>query len=92
MSVHPDKTALRAVDACGGTFPKARNDYDAGYERGYDAALDSAKEAVRSADALTAEMLEALTDLLSEAFRTDIDLPTLEAAQTVVAKAAAAGQ
>lgn len=60
MSVHPDKTAFRAVDACGGTFPKARNDYDDGWARGHEAALDAAMEAVAAADALTAELLAAL--------------------------------
>lgn len=60
MGVHPDKTAIRAVDACGGTFPKARNDYDDGWQRGHEVALDAAMEAVRPADALTAELLAAL--------------------------------
>lgn len=65
MSVHPDKTAWRAVDACGGKFPRARNDYDSVYEAGYEAALDAAMEAVRPADALTAELLAVLQSMVA---------------------------
>lgn len=62
MTVHENKTAWRAVDACGGTFPKALNDYDSGWRAGHDAALDAALEAVKPADALTAELLAALQE------------------------------
>lgn len=58
MSVHPDKTAERAVDACGGTYTPEQK--ASGYADGHFEALDAAMMAVRPADALTAELLEAL--------------------------------
>lgn len=98
MSVHPDKTARRAVDACGGAFPVARNDYDSGYERGHEAALDAAMEAVKPADALTAELLDALVDM--QAVLGEIPMPDCPAltrglaatakARAVIAKATGA--
>lgn len=93
MGVHPDKTARRAVDACGGTFPKARNDYDAGYERGHEAALDAAMAAVGDADALTAELLAALSLLLSHdeqdagCLPTDAHRDAQQAARAAIARA-----
>jgi hypothetical protein len=92
-AIHPDKTAIRAVDACGGTFPKARNDYDAGYERGYEAALDAAMVAVRPADALTADLLDALAVLLGHdetdegCMATQAHIDAREHADALIAKA-----
>lgn len=90
VAVHPDKTAFRAVDACGGTFPKARNDYDAGYERGHEAALDAAMEAVRPADALTAELLAALEHIASLEVITDAATGHADDAAQATARAAIA--
>lgn len=67
MSVHPDKTASRAVDACGGVFPRAKNDYDLGWQAGHEAALSAAIGAVHPVDELTADLLAALKEA-----RTDI--------------------
>jgi hypothetical protein len=64
MRVHEDKTAWRAVDACGGAFPTPRNDYDSGWRAGHDAALDAALEAVKPADALTAELFKVVFNLV----------------------------
>ena len=58
MSVHPDKTAERAVDACGGVYTPEQK--ASGYADGHFEALDAAMMAVRPADALTAELLAAL--------------------------------
>ena len=60
MSIHPDKTAARAVHACGGVFPTAKNDYDSGFQSGHESALAEAIEAVGPADALTEALLKAL--------------------------------
>lgn len=60
MGIHPDLTAYRAVDACGGSQKTPRNDYDSGYAAGYEAALDAAIEAVKKPDALMGELLAAL--------------------------------
>jgi len=65
VSIHPDKTAYRAVDACGGVFPRAQTDYDKGFEDGHDAALSAASEAVKAVDELTADLLESLENALS---------------------------
>lgn len=62
--VHPDLTAFRAVDACGGTYPTAKNDYDSGWRAGHEAAIDAALDAVKASDALTAELLAALQELV----------------------------
>lgn len=58
MSVHPDKTAIRAVDACGGTYTAA--EMHSRFAEGHSAALCEAMKAVVDADALTAELLAAL--------------------------------
>lgn len=55
--VHPDLTAFRAVDACGGTY--SPEEEASGYAAGHKAALDAACEAVKAADALIAELLAA---------------------------------
>ena len=64
MKIHPDKTASRAVDACNGVFPAAKNDYDSGFQAGHEAALSAAMEAVDPVDALTMELLAALAGML----------------------------
>ena len=65
MSVHPDKTAIRAVDACGGSYSAA--EIASRFAEGHSAALCEAMKAVVDADALTAELLEALRQLLANA-------------------------
>lgn len=62
-AVHPDKTAIRAVDACGGTY--SAEQIASGYAAGHSEALCGAMKAVVDADALTAELLSSLTALLS---------------------------
>ncbi|MNE26264.1 hypothetical protein D3C80_1196220 [compost metagenome] len=54
--VHPDLTAWRAVDACGGTYTPAEE--ASGWADGHRAALASAMVAVGRADSITAELLE----------------------------------
>jgi hypothetical protein len=58
VSVHPDLTAHRAVDACGGTYTSS--EVDSGYADGHKDALDAACEAVKKPDALMNELLAAL--------------------------------
>lgn len=60
--VHPDNTALRAVDACGGCYTPAEE--ASGWADGHRAALASAMVAVGRADSITADLLEALEGLL----------------------------
>ena len=55
MGVHPDKTAWRAVDACGGTYTPEQ--IASGWAKGHTDALCEAMKAVVDADALTAELL-----------------------------------
>lgn len=59
--VHPDLTALRAVDACGGIYTPAEE--ASGFAAGHRAALASAMVAVGTADGMTAALLKALDDL-----------------------------
>lgn len=61
MTIHPDKTAERAVDACGGAYTPEQK--ASGYADGHFEALDAAMMAVRPADALMADLLEALTEM-----------------------------
>jgi hypothetical protein len=56
MPVHPDLTAYRAVDACGGKYTNAQ--HLSGYAAGHMDALEAACKAVAKPDALMAEMLE----------------------------------
>lgn len=65
MSVHPDMTALRAVDACGGIYTPAEE--ASGFAAGHRAALASAMVSVGTADGLTAELLAALQRLAAVA-------------------------
>lgn len=58
MAVHTDKTAWRAVDACGGTYTAEQD--ASGYARGHLTALTDALKAVQPVDALMSEMLDAL--------------------------------
>ena len=63
MGVHPDRTAYRAVDACGGAHTKEQ--YLSGFAEGHSAALHEAMVAVKEADELTYELLAALQLLLN---------------------------
>lgn len=92
--VHPDNTALRAVDACGGTYTAA--DEASGWADGHRAALDSAMVAVGRADSITAALLEALKGLLdiedarimTGAFRPNADgKAVIDAARAAIARA-----
>ena len=77
MSVHPDKTARRAVDACGGTYSAAEK--SSRFAEGHGAALCEAMKAVVDADALTAELLAALVEarkLAVAAMCAGVDLPS----------------
>jgi len=58
MEIHPDKTAERAVDACGGTYTTEQKASE--YADGHFEALDAAMMAVRPVDELMAELLNAL--------------------------------
>jgi hypothetical protein len=60
--VHPDKTAARAVDACGGIYTAA--EMSSRFAEGHSAALVEAMKEVARCDALTAELLKALRWLL----------------------------
>lgn len=96
MSVHPDKTAIRAVDACGGTYTTAQIKSE--YAEGHTAAICEAMKAVVDADALTAELLAALSLLLSHdeqdagCLPTDAHRDTQEYARAAIAKATGADQ
>lgn len=57
MIVHPDKTAARAVDSCGGTYSAAEE--ASGWAQGHRDALAAAMRAVKASDDLTAELLGA---------------------------------
>ena len=88
--IHPDLTAARAVDACGGTHDE-QDDWSDGYDR----ALTVACEAVKKPDALANELLEALERLTW--YATNVfparksDLPIINA-RAVIAKAIGADQ
>lgn len=56
MSVHPDKTAARAVDACGGTY--SQEEEESGYAQGHRDALNAALKAVEPIDALMASLAD----------------------------------
>lgn len=62
--VHPDMTALRAVDACGGIYTP--DEEASGFAAGHRAALASAMVAVGAADGLAANLLDALTGLMDQ--------------------------
>lgn len=57
--VTQDLTAWRAVDACGGAYTPEEE--TSGYAQGHREALASACEAVKDADKLASDLLEALT-------------------------------
>ena len=58
MSVHPDKTAFRAVDACSGTYTP--DQLANGWADGHRAALSDATTAVARVDELMGSLLKAL--------------------------------
>lgn len=61
-TVHPDLTAIRAVDACGGTYSLEQT--ESGWAAGHTSALCDAMKAVVDADALTSDLLTALQCLM----------------------------
>lgn len=58
--VHPDNTALRAVDACGGTYSASEESSE--YALGHRTALSEAMLAVGHVDGIAAALLTALTE------------------------------
>jgi hypothetical protein len=58
VSIHPDNTAWRAVDACGGTY--TREQEASGYAQGHRDALAAALVAVGRADGITTGLLDAI--------------------------------
>jgi hypothetical protein len=86
MGIHPDKTAIRAVEACGGTYTKA--EYLSGFAAAHDAAIGEAARAVAPCDALTAELLEALQSLVANLAEGDFISETrIDAARAAIRKA-----
>lgn len=68
MSIHPDKTAARAVDACGGTY--SQDEERSGYAQGHRDALNAAIKAVEPID----ELMVSLADfVLSDSDRSRAD-------------------
>jgi len=61
--IHPDKTAQRAVDACGGTYSPSETAN--GYAKGHSDALQAAMIAVQACDARTAALLDAAQEVLT---------------------------
>lgn len=91
MSVHPDKTAWRAIDALGGTY--SCEEVSSGFAMGHGLAIAEAMGAVQAADDLTAELLEALQALAAVAEMTTFSdqFPAeCEAARAAIAKATGA--
>lgn len=90
MSVHPDKTAIRAVDACGGTYSEA--ELNSRFAEGHSAALCEAMKAVVEADELTATILSALEWLVETTEDPDAAHQgrALDLAKTVIADATGA--
>lgn len=60
MSIHPDLTAYRAVDACGGTYTPEQE--ASGYAQGHRDALEAACNAVQRVDRRMAQMAAALDE------------------------------
>lgn len=65
--VHPDKTAFRAVDACGGTYTSAQ--HATKHAQGHMDALEEACKAVAKSDVLMGEMLDQIIWAENEACR-----------------------
>ncbi|WP_312690307.1 hypothetical protein [Brevundimonas nasdae] len=63
LEVHPNNTAWRAVDACGGAY--SQDEDRSGYAMGHKSALASAMIAVGHADGITSALLTALNGLLA---------------------------
>ena len=89
FGVHPDRTAVRAVDACGGAY--SLEEIHSGWADGHAYALAGAREAVMGADALTAELLEALRWSIRQVDPTLIEtsaaLEKYDAAQALISRA-----
>lgn len=64
LEVHPSNTALRAVDACGGTYSASEEASE--YALGHKTALTEAMLAVGHADGITAALLTALVGILHQ--------------------------
>lgn len=89
MAVHPDKTAIRAVDACGGTYTLEQT--KSGYAAGHTDALCDAMKAVVEADSLTADLLAglqwAMRQIDESYIETLADKAKYDAANAAIAKA-----
>lgn len=92
MTVHPDKTAIRCVDACGGTYSEA--ELNSRFAEGHSAALCEAMKAVVEADELTATILSALEWLVETTEDPDAAHQgrALDLARTVIADATGAAR
>lgn len=56
MHIHPDNTAARAVDACGGVYTPEQ--IASGFAQGHKEALEDAARLVERVDALMAELFD----------------------------------
>lgn len=87
--IHPDLTAYRAVDACGGAYSEGEE--ESGFANGHRNAIAAACEAVVSTDELTAELLESLTwavrQIDASMIETEAAAEKYDACVAVIAKA-----
>lgn len=86
--IHPDNTALRAVDACGGIYSAAEE--ESGFADGHRAAMRAALLASFPVDNLISDLFDALvgvTEVLGETAMPDC--PTMKRALDAHAKALA---
>jgi len=85
--VHPDNTARRAVDSCGGTYTPAEE--ADGWANGHRNALASSMVAVGRADNITADLLEALAVLVTDCSQiwSEAEFPALKQARAAIARA-----
>ena len=85
MGVHPDNTAWRAVDACGGIYTPAEE--ASGFAAGHRAALASAMVAVGHADGITAALLAALRLVRASSEWSCMEVPAQDAVEAAIVRA-----
>ena len=87
--IHPDNTALRAVDACGGIYSPSEE--ASGFAEGHRAAMQAALLASFPVDNLMSDLFDALVDVTEVLGETAMpDCPTMKRALDAHAKAIAA--